>query len=217
MNEERIKRDVIVIGASAGGVKLLQFLCAELEADLPAVMGIVIHRSPWFQSDVSGLYGAQARVRVREAKAHDPLEHGTVYFAPADHHMLFTNVHVELSREAKVHFSRPSVDRLFVSAAAAYGNRVAAVLLSGGGSDGAHGFIKIKAGGGLTLVQLPEEASHPMMPLAGIREDSPSAAVSMRALPRILAALARGEKIHIEKPGFEYDNVRQGSPSGLRA
>jgi two-component system, chemotaxis family, protein-glutamate methylesterase/glutaminase len=204
MNEEGIKRNVIVIGTSAGGVSALQQLCAALPADFPAIVGVVIHRSPWSQSDVPALYGRRAKIPVREAKAHDRLELGTVYFAPPDQHMLFKNPHIELSRSAKVHFVRPAVDCLFVSAATTFKHRVVGVLLTGGGSDGAQGLVKIKGQGGLTLVQKPEEASHPSMPLSGLRENSPEAAVSLSALPAILVALAKGERIESEASGPTY-------------
>ena len=198
MNEEGIKRDVIVIGASAGGVPVLQQLCAALPADLPAIVGVVIHRSPWYQSDVAIIYGRHALIRVREAKPHDLLEYGTVYFAPAAHHMLFTRTHIDLTRGAKVHFVRPAIDCLFFSAAAAFHNRVVGVLLTGGGSDGAQGLVKIKARGGITLVQHPGEAPHPSMPVSGIREDRPIA-VSLSVLPSILGALAKGEPVTVDE------------------
>ena len=194
MNDEGIQRNVIVIGASAGGVPALQQLCTALPGDLPAIVGVVIHRSPWYQSDVASIYGRRAQIRVREARADEELECGTVYFAPSDHHMLFTGSHIQLSRGPKVHFVRPAVDVLFCSAAASFTKRVVGVLLTGGGSDGARGLAEIASKGGLTLVQKPNEALHPSMPLSGIRENSPEV-VSLSALPKLLVTLASGEPI----------------------
>lgn len=195
MNEARIKRNVVVIGASAGGVSALLDLCPRLAADLPAAVGVVIHRSPWYACDVAGLYGYKASIRVREGREQEPLEEGTVYFAPPDHHMLFEPGRIVLNRGPKVHFARPAADVLFASAAVAYGPRVIGILLTGGGSDGAHGLALIKRRGGLTLVQRPEEAKDPTMPLTGIRADSPDGQVSLDALPAVLSALAAGQAL----------------------
>jgi two-component system chemotaxis response regulator CheB len=191
-----VKRDVIVIGASSGGVKALLELCRRLPADLPAVIGVVIHRSPWYQVDIAALYGYRADIKVREGKSGEPLSPGTIYFAPPDHHMLFGPTEIELSRGPKVHFVRPSVDMLFVSAAASFGKRVAGVLLTGGGSDGAHGLVTIKQLGGLSIVQRPSEAADPTMPLTGIREDTVDYLTSLEELPGLLSALAEGDAVN---------------------
>jgi two-component system, chemotaxis family, protein-glutamate methylesterase/glutaminase len=142
--------------------------------------------------DLAALYGQHARVRVREGGHGARLEQGTVFFAPADRHMLFKPSGIELSRGAKVHFSRPAVDVLFGSAAASFGERVAGVLLTGNGSDGAHGLVMIKRYHGVSLVQKPEEASHPSMPLTGLLEDTPEM-VTLKNLTSVLWALALGQ------------------------
>jgi len=215
MNEKGIKRDVIVIGASAGGVSALLNLCQQLPADLPAAVGVVLHRSPWHRVDLAELYGRRALIRVREAVSDDPLEKGTVYFAPPDHHLLFRATRMELSRGPKVHFCRPAVDVLFTSAAASFGDRVAGILLTGGGTDGAHGLVKIKERGGLTIVQKPEQAAHPMMPLSGIREDSPDGVVSLEALPDILSALAEGRPITLESGNLPADKPSNNKEAAI--
>jgi two-component system, chemotaxis family, protein-glutamate methylesterase/glutaminase len=189
------KRDIIVVGASAGGVQALLELCRLLPANLPAVVGIVIHRSPWYRIDVGSLYGHRASIKVREGRSGDALTPGTVYFAPSDHHMLFGPLGIELSRGPRVHFVRPAVDMLFASAAAAFRQRVAGVLLTGGGSDGAHGLVTIKGQGGLSIVQRPSEAADPTMPLTGIREDSVDYVASLEELPSLLMALASGAPV----------------------
>lgn len=191
MNDQPIKRDVIVIGASAGGVSALKDLCGALPPDFPAVVGVVLHRGPWYGSDVSRIYGKAGRIRVQEAKNGERLERGTVYLAPADHHMVFEAVQVRLSREAKMHFCRPAIDRLFMSASTSFGQRVAGFLLTGANTDGARGLVHIKYHGGLTFVQRPDEAEHPTMPLSGLREDEPGL-VSLDVLPSLLISLATG-------------------------
>ena len=189
----QIKRDIIVIGASTGGVQALLDLCRTLPSDLPAVVGVVLHRSPWHRIDVAALYGKRARIRVREGQSGEKLAPGTIYFAPSDHHMLFGPTEIELSRGPRVHFVRPAVDTLFVSAAAAFGKRVVGVLLTGGGSDGAHGLVTIKEQGGVSIVQRPSEAADPTMPLTGIREDSVDYVASLNELPELLTSLAMGK------------------------
>jgi len=196
---KEMKRDIIVIGASSGGVKALLGLCSSLPADLPAVIGVVIHRSPWYQIDTAALYGHRASIKVLEGRSGEALTPGTIYFAPADHHMLFGPAQIELSRGPRVHFVRPSVDMLFVSAAASFGKRVAGVLLTGGGSDGAHGLVTIKQQGGVSIVQRPSEAADPTMPLSGIREDTVDYVTSLEELPGLLYALAEGEAFNGRK------------------
>jgi chemotaxis response regulator CheB len=115
MKEPVIKRDVIVIGASAGGVAVLRTLCAALPRDLPAVVGVVLHRGPYYGGDVSSIYGRSGRIRVQEAIPGNRLEQGSLYFAPADHHMEFQDTFIHLSRGPKMHFTRPAIDPLFIS------------------------------------------------------------------------------------------------------
>lgn len=199
MNDRPITRDVIVIGASAGGVSALKDLCGALPPDLPAVIGVVLHRGRWYRGDVSGIYGKPGRILVREARAGDRLEEGTVYFAPSDYHMEFRGSSVHLSRGPQMHFTRPAIDPLFLSAAMVFGKRVAGVLLTGANSDGARGLAQIKAGGGVTFVQRPDEAVHPRMPLSGIEADAPRV-VSLDALPSLLISLATGQPNDVEQP-----------------
>jgi two-component system chemotaxis response regulator CheB len=199
MNDRPIKRDVIVIGASAGGVSALKKLCGALPADLPAVVGVVLHRGPWYGVDVSQIYGKAGRIRVKEARTGDRLERGILYFAPADRHMVFETTHLRLSREAKLHFCRPAIDQLFMSAATSFGKRVAGVLLTGANTDGARGLVHIKLHGGLTFVQRPDEAAQPTMPLSGLREDAPGL-ISLDTLPSLLISLATGRPSDLEQP-----------------
>jgi len=199
MNDQPIKRDVIVIGASIGGVSVLKDLCGAMPVDLPAVVGVVLHRGRWYGGDVSGIYGKPGRIRVREARAGDRLEEGTVYFAPSDYHMEFQSSWVHLSRAPKMHFTRPAIDPLFLSAAMAFGKRVAGVLLTGANSDGARGLVHIKTRGGVTFVQRPDEAVHPRMPLSGMEADAPRV-VSIDMLPSLLISLATGQPNDVEQP-----------------
>ena len=195
INSEGIPRDVIVIGASAGGVEALMRLFSSLPADLPVRIAVVIHRSPLQSFHLRQVLGRRSTMPVREPKPHETMMPGTIYLAPRDHHMLVKNNHIELSRGPKEHFTRPAVDPLFASAAVAYGARVIGVLLTGAGDDGAAGLIAIKQYGGLGLVQDPQDAKIPFMPLNALRYDHVDLIRPLSAIPTALATLAQGRPV----------------------
>jgi len=200
INTERIKRDVIVVGASAGGVEPLKLLLGRLPPDLPATVAIVLHRSPYYETQLPSVLGRYALLSVLEPADRDPVLSGAVYVAPRDQHMIFENGCVRLSRAAREHHTRPAIDPLFRSAADRYGSRVVGVLLSGMGSDGVSGLIAIKKSGGISLVQHPGEAQFDTMPCAAIAEDDVDAMLTVDELGTALAALARGETVEGPRP-----------------
>jgi two-component system, chemotaxis family, protein-glutamate methylesterase/glutaminase len=195
INSEGIPRDVIVIGASAGGVEALIQLFSSLPGDLPASIAVVIHRSPLYSLHLMQVLGRRSTLPVREPKPHETMMPGMIYLAPRDHHMLVKDNHIELSRGPKEHFTRPAVDPLFTSVAAAYGSRVIGVLLTGAGDDGAVGLIAIKQYGGLGLVQDPRDAKIPSMPLNALRYDHVDLVRPLSAIPTALATLAQGRPV----------------------
>ena len=200
INVERMKRDVIVIGASAGGVQPLKDLLQLLPADLPAAVAIVLHRSPYHESYLPSVLGRHSLLSVLEPADRDPVLAGAVYVAPRDQHLIFDDAHVRLSRGAREHHTRPAIDPLFRSASECYGARVVGVLLSGMGSDGVSGLIAIKKYGGISLVQHPEEARFEKMPCTAIAEDDVDAMMTIDELAAALPALARGETIDASRP-----------------
>jgi two-component system, chemotaxis family, protein-glutamate methylesterase/glutaminase len=195
INSESIPRDVIVIGASAGGVEALIELFSSLPAGLPASIAVVIHRSPLQSLHLRQVLGRRSTVPVREPQPHETMAPGTIYLAPRDHHMLVKGQHLILTRGPKEHFTRPAVDPLFTSAAAAYGPRVVGVLLTGAGEDGVAGLIAIKHHGGLGLVQDPKDAKIPSMPLNALRYDHVDLALPLSVIPTALALLAQGRPV----------------------
>ena len=195
VNQERIPRDVVTIGASAGGVEAVRQLLSQLPADLPAALAIVIHRSPVFESRLAFVLSRRAKMEVVEPVDGDPFVHKRVYTAPRDQHLLVEDGVVRLSRGPKEHRTRPAIDPLFRSAAQAFGPRVVGVLLTGFGDDGVPGFIDIKKAGGLTLVQDPREAQHPTMPRTAIAEDDVDAVLRIDELAKAIVALAAGDPI----------------------
>ena len=193
MNAAGIARDIVVIGASAGGVEALQALLAQLPRTLPAVVAVVIHRSPMFESRLPFVLGLRAHLPVMEPGDGDPVVPGRIYTAPRDQHLVFEDGQLHLNRGPKEHRTRPAIDPLFRSAAAAYGARVLGVLLTGLGDDGVPGFIDIKAAGGLTLVQDPAEARYPSMPRTAIAEDDVDGVLRLDDLAKAIAALGSGQ------------------------
>ncbi|WP_447598190.1 chemotaxis protein CheB [Nitrospira sp. Nam80] len=195
VNGERIARDVIVIGASMGGVAALKWLCSELPPDFPGLIGVVLHRSPMYDIDTQAIYEKAGRIRVCEPAHEEPLRQGTVYFAPRDRHMLFHRDLIELSHGPKEHFTRPAIDPLFVSAASSFGMRVVGLLLTGGGADGVRGLVCVKFHRGLSVIQDPTEAINPSMPVRALRDDHVDMVTTLSEIPTLLQDLASGRSI----------------------
>ncbi|HKC95891.1 MAG TPA: chemotaxis protein CheB [Nitrospira sp.] len=194
LNSEGIKRNVIVVGASAGGVVALTRLFEALPADIPAVIGVVLHRST-SPSELVHVLGRRSRLPVIEPSNRSIAIQGIIYLAPPDHHLLFDDGDVMTQRGPKEHGTRPAVDPLFRSAAAAYERRVVGVLLTGCGEDGVSGLIHISNERGITLAQDPREAYMPYMPLNALRFDEIGSVYSIHELAPALYALATGNAI----------------------
>ena len=192
VNLGSVRRDIIVVGASAGGVETLISLLSGLPADLPAAVGIVLHRSPFFETRLAQVLGRRSALSVIEPGDGDPFAPTCVYVAPRDLHMVLDAGKIVLQRGPKEHRTRPAIDPLFRSAARLYGDRVVGVLLSGRGADGVSGLINIKAAGGMSLVQDPEEAAHPTMPATAIVKDDVDAVLPVAELSAALVKLAYG-------------------------
>jgi two-component system chemotaxis response regulator CheB len=201
INTAGVVRDVIVIGASSGGVTAVRSVLHALPADLPAFVGVVIHRSASPVSDWSQVFQATASLRVTEPVDGERLVRGCVYVAPADHHMKFSDDCVGLDRGPKHGHSRPSVDALFVSAAAAYGRRVVAIVLTGNGGDGAQGCLAVSARGGICIVQRPRETVVPSMPVHAIAVDHIQGELSIEDMAPALFAMAHGGGAQVQPVG----------------
>jgi two-component system chemotaxis response regulator CheB len=197
INPQKIVRDVIVVGASAGGIRAVIEMLSRLPADLPAFMGIVIHRGASSTSNWSSTLGMKTNLRVVEPANGDVLTRGVVYLAPADCHMTFLHGGIALDGSAKEHHTRPAVDPLFASAALAYGPRVVGVILTGGGHDGMQGLLEVTTAGGLSIVQKPSEAEEASMPEYAIAHDHVGAALAIDEIGDALVLLARGGAVAV--------------------
>src|SRR5687767_12767781 len=145
INSNEFRRDVFVIGGAAGGIEALLALFLALPCELPAAIGVVVHRSPHFESNLARLLQRCSGLLILEPNHGEKITHNRVYVAPRDQHMVFEEGEARVHRGPKQHFTRPAVDPLFISAAEACGPRVVGILLSGGGDDGTSGLIAIKA------------------------------------------------------------------------
>ncbi len=162
--------DALVIGGSAGALEVLMTVLPALPRDLSAAVVIVLHLAPHKPSYLRDVLSQRTALAVREPDDKEPMLPGTVYVGPPNYHLLIErNRTLALSVDDAVNFSRPSIDVLFESAAEALGPSVAGVLLTGANDDGARGLARIRASGGITVVQSPETASASAMPEAGIR------------------------------------------------
>ena len=176
------KRDIVVIGASAGGVEALQEFFQALPAHLDAAVLVVLHIPADTPSQLDRILAHSTQLAVDIAQDGEPIRNGHVYVASADRHLMATAQGIRLSRGPKEGRARPSVDVLFRSAATAFGSRVIGVILSGALDDGTAGLWAIKDHQGATLVQLPSEAMQPSMPQSAIEHVQVDFVGSVQAL-----------------------------------
>ncbi len=191
------RRDIIAIGGSAGAVDALQKLVAGLPREIPAALFVVMHLQPRSRSVLPELLNRAGPLPAAHPVDHDPIQHGRIYVAPPDRHLLIEDGHVSLGAGPKENFQRPSINVTFRSASLAYGPRVAGVLVSGQLDDGTAGFWDIKRRGGVTIVQNPEEAMFPSMPLSALREIEVDHVAHLAEIGPLLGRLApEGTKVN---------------------
>lgn len=163
------KYAAIVIGASAGGLYALSSILGKLPVGYVIPIIIVQHRSRDKKDLLEDVLQHKIKVKVKQADEKEKIEKGHVYIAPPDYHLLIENdLTFSLSADEQVKFSRPSIDVLFESAAAAYKENLIGIILTGANNDGAAGISEIKKYHGLTIAQNPKEAAFPVMPTAAI-------------------------------------------------
>ena len=164
----RARRDIVVVGASAGGIEAARDLVAGLPANLAAAVLVVIHVPPDHPSIIPTLLAKRGRLPASHARDREPIIAGQIYVAPPGRHLVVMDSHMRLMSTATENLHRPSIDPLFRSAAASFGPRVIGVVLSGMLDDGTAGLRAIKAAGGATIAQDPADATFPSMPESAI-------------------------------------------------
>lgn len=189
--------DIIVVGASAGGVEVLCQLVRDLPPDLPAAIFIVLHISPQGTSVLPQILNRSRQKRYKDfsfpaAHAQDGEEivQGRIYVAPPDHHLLIKEGYVRVTRGPKENSHRPAVDPLFRTAARIYGRRVVGVVLSGTLDDGTAGLVAIKQQGGMAVVQDPEDAMYSGMPTSAIENVAVDHILPVADIAPVLMAIA---------------------------
>ena len=166
-SENRSSSDLVVVGSSAGGVGALSTLVSTLNQNFPAPIVLAQHLDPQRPSYLGSILERRSHLPIVVVGEHSPtpLEDGKIYVVPANRHVKIHDGHVLLEGD---HDDRPkpSVDRLLSTAAQSYGEHLIAVILTGAGSDGAAGAVEVKNAGGLVIIQNPQTAAYPSMPLS---------------------------------------------------
>src|SRR5438128_12600914 len=162
------KKDIVVVGASAGGMAALEQLVAGLPRGLPASLFVVWHLAPGVKSVLPTLLARAGPLPACNPKDGDPIEPGRIYVGPNDHHMLLENGYIRVARGPKENRFRPAIDPLLRSAAYVYGPRAIGLVLSRALDDGTAGLWTIKLRGGVAVAQDPSDALFRSMPLSAL-------------------------------------------------
>jgi two-component system chemotaxis response regulator CheB len=209
------KRDIVVVGASAGGVEALSELVAGLPATLQAAVFVVLHLPPAGESHLPRILSRAGALGAVMAQDGDELRYGRILVAPPDHHLLLTQEKVRVVYGPRENHFRPAVDPLFRSAALAFGPRVIGVVLTGALNDGASGLVTIKRAGGLAVVQDPETAAFPSMPNAALHYVDADACLPVKEIGSKIEALSQTEAPMPETPHDTSELEREVSIAGL--
>lgn len=183
------QRDIIVIGASAGGVEALVQLVRELPHELPAAIFVVLHVMASGTSVLPAILDRAGPLSATAAVDGERIERGHIYVAPPDRHLVLLDEHVRVTSGPRENGHRPAVDTLFRSAARAYAERVIGAVLSGSLDDGTRGLRYIKDHGGVTVAQDPNDAQYAGMPESAVRNVDPDFVVPIAEMPGLLCAV----------------------------
>lgn len=180
----------VVIGASAGGVAALFQVLGTLPSAFAIPVLCVLHLPDDRRSQLAGVLQRRLHRPVCEARDKESISSGQIYVAGPGYHLsVERDLTLSLSQEEPVHFSRPAIDFLFISAADAYGDGLLGVLLTGANEDGARGLAYIKNNGGRTIVQDPRDAQVALMPEAALAQHQPDHILTLSGIGQLLATL----------------------------
>jgi two-component system chemotaxis response regulator CheB len=226
-----MKRDLVVIGASAGGVEALKAAVASVPRDLDAAILVVLHVPAHADSVQPRILTRFGTLPARHAADREELRPGQILIAPPDRHLVLARDHLETTRGPRENGHRPSVDVLFRSAARWSGPRVISVVLSGVLDDGTSGALAVRQRGGVSIAQDPADALYPGMPESAITHGAVDHVVPAARLGPLLRRLTEEEVGDADPPVPEQLNIetalarlearamhdldRPGSPSGF--
>jgi two-component system chemotaxis response regulator CheB len=196
------KSDIIVIGASAGGIEALKQIVAELKPDLPAALFVTLHLSPRSVSQLPEILSSCGPLPASHPINGSPIQHGHIYVAPPDRHLLLYPDRIELSTGPKENRHRPAINVMFRSAAIAYGLRVIGMVLTGSLDDGTAGLWEIKQRGGKTIVQDPKDALFPDMPRNALEQVPIDHVMPLRGLASLITDI-------VGQPVLLQDNTKR--------
>lgn len=182
--------DLFVVGGSAGGLAPLLTLVGGLPPTLGAALCVAIHSSPLGPGLLAKIVSAKNPLPCSYARDGERLVAGRIYCAPRDRHLLVAGDRLEVTHGPRENGFRPAVDPLFRTAARSFGPRVAGIVLSGMLGDGAYGLALIKRAGGVTIVQDPEEALAPSMPLTAMRSTEIDHVIAAAKMAPLIVQLA---------------------------
>lgn len=188
------KLNIIVIGASVGGVEALQRLVSGLPKDFPAAIFVVLHVPPEGASVLPEILKRAGKLSASHAQDGEPIRTGHIYVAPPDRHLLVEDGRVRVMHGPKENRHRPAIDPLFRSAAGWYGPRVIGVVLTGAMDDGTAGLLSVKKRGGIAIVQDPDDAVCADMPRSALETVEVDHVAPVERIPRLLHELV-GEHV----------------------
>ncbi|TMJ33718.1 MAG: chemotaxis protein CheB [Alphaproteobacteria bacterium] len=207
-------RDILAIGTSAGGVDALRHLAREFPADLPASVLVVIHLSNQFPSALDAILTQAGRLTATFASDGEALQKSHIYLAPPGRHLLLEGARLSLGSGARENHARPAIDPLFRSAALCCGPRSVGVVLTGTLGDGASGLMALQQSGGITVIQDPNDAVYPEMPITALTRVKPDHVASLAGMPALLKGLLdqpQGSRVPVpERIKYEVEVAKGG-------
>ncbi|HEX2675862.1 MAG TPA: chemotaxis protein CheB, partial [Polyangiales bacterium] len=200
------RHELVVVGASAGGVEALRTMIDGLDPELAAAVCVVQHVPAQASSLLPILLQRHPQLPASHAVDGEPIQPRHIYVAPPDHHLLVQGTVLRLGHGPRENNSRPAIDPLFRSAARWYGERCIGVVLSGMLDDGTAGLVSIKQAGGVTIAQDPADAQYPSMPRSAIEEAQVDHVASAHGIGRLVSKLVRERGS--AKPEAQGDDAR---------
>jgi len=214
-------RDIVVIGCSAGGVEALPRIIQQFPPDFEAAILIAQHLAPTHTPYLVTILQRSSRLPLEWAEQGAPVKPGHIVVTPPDLHLVLSDGHIGLTRGARENYARPSINKLFRSAAAEYGNRVIGVLLTGMLEDGVAGLQAIRDAGGFVIVQDPRDAAYPELPSRALQALEPDRTLPIDAIGAAIIAASRDDVTVAPPPPHvaieaELDRRFHAEPSDMK-